>query len=562
LSYCLISYREVLERVRTFADNVRFEMASAKVTQNKNDNDTKRLPKYYSFDFIKENIKEKSIKSLDRDILSKFCAKLQLKTSGTKETLIARLAPLQDDTLFDKRVHLIDRQFKFATSLPRESVPPPTACWKFEASLFPKIGQSEIHEYQSQKRQGRQGQYRKAYRMFQSRRMKHIKVLQGEGATKYIKASVLKSFSTDVTRTVTVVFEENKPRKAFCECPVGACGLCCHAILVLLQLKHFTEHKQFLLALTCTQKLQKWHRPGVSDKVKAKAKIASHIRLKYFRNVRSARKDIFHKRSKKKIGQNSSSGTLNNIDKSDWYTRDVENIDSQVQDRLHRINVNISNHFMKCLKKYKIQSGLSQHLAYKNAYLCRIIQKEHDYAQRSVCYNEALLKPKHTGKAQDIWHGALTHTTPMNPRNNNNECFFSSAKAKDLLTLLNSQSNDEILSVKLPKCDEKINIIDGNNYVDVAQGSREWFASRIGIITASKLPALLGLNGNKEFDAAWFCINNKLDENVYRPKHFKNFERGKKFENAALSNFTKVSGETFDPLIILWCVLWRVELVN
>ena len=245
--------------------------------------------------------------------------------------------------------------------------------------------------------------------MFQSRRMKHIKVLKRDGHIIYVKASVLKSFSSDVTQTVTVLFEGNIPRKAFCECPVGACGLCCHAILVLLQLKHFNEHKNFLLALTCTQKLQKWHRPSISEKARAKAKSASHIRLKYLRNTRSARKPISHTRSKRKIEKSSTSKSANDTDASDWFVRDVSNISYKVQDKLKQsqANVNISNHFFTCLNKYKISSGLNQHLDYKTAYLCRIIQREHDYTTHSVCYNEAVLTPKFKGKAEDIWHSVL-----------------------------------------------------------------------------------------------------------------------------------------------------------
>ena len=134
-----------------------------------------------SFEFIKEQIKEQKINSLDCDVLSTFCAKLQLKTSGTKEALIERLSPLQDDAMIEKRITLIGKKFKFPTSLLRESVPPATAGWKFDVSLFPKIGQAEIDAHQSHKRQGRKGQHRKAYRMFQSQRMKLIKAIQGEG---------------------------------------------------------------------------------------------------------------------------------------------------------------------------------------------------------------------------------------------------------------------------------------------------------------------------------------------------------------------------------------------
>ena len=68
--------------------------------------------------------------------------------------------------------------------------------------------------------------------------------------------SVLKSFTTDVAHMVTVKFNGNIPEKAYCECAVGNCGLCCHAILILLQLKHFTHYNKLLLALTCTVPLK------------------------------------------------------------------------------------------------------------------------------------------------------------------------------------------------------------------------------------------------------------------------------------------------------------------
>ena len=98
---------------------------------------------------------------------------------------------------------------------------------------------------------------------------------------------------------------------------------------------------------------------------------------------------------------------------------------------------------------------------------------------------------------------------------------FSTDKTKDFLSLL-SQSSDNI-TVKLPKY-ENANTIGCSSYVDIAQGLPEWFTNRIGMITASKLPALLDMNGHKEFDTAWFCINNKLDESIYRPQRFKNLK--------------------------------------
>ena len=98
--------------------------------------------------------------------------------------------------------------------------------------------------------------------MFSSRRMKTIKVFKN-GSQLFVKSSILKSFSSEVTRTATVLFIANVPKKCFCECAVGKCGLCCHVIVILLQLELFTTHKKLFLSLTCTEKLQKWHQPNL-----------------------------------------------------------------------------------------------------------------------------------------------------------------------------------------------------------------------------------------------------------------------------------------------------------
>ena len=74
--------------------------------------------------------------------------------------------------------------------------------------------------------------------MFSLRRMKTIKGLK-DGNTLYIKSSILKSFLSEVTLTATFLFVRKVPQKGFCECPIGKCGLCCHVIVILLQLEHF-----------------------------------------------------------------------------------------------------------------------------------------------------------------------------------------------------------------------------------------------------------------------------------------------------------------------------------
>ena len=83
-----------------------------------------------SFEFIKGQLFHGRLESVACEELTRYCSKLQLKTSGTKGELIQRLAPLKDESVFDKRVNQISKQFKFKTSLSRANVPPPTAGWK------------------------------------------------------------------------------------------------------------------------------------------------------------------------------------------------------------------------------------------------------------------------------------------------------------------------------------------------------------------------------------------------------------------------------------------------
>ena len=89
--------------------------------------------------------------------------------------------------------------------------------------------------------------------MFSSRRVKTNKVFK-DGSQLFIKSSILKNFCSEVIRTATVLLIDNVPKKGFCKCAVGKCGLCCHVIAILLQLEHFITHKRLLLSLSCTRK--------------------------------------------------------------------------------------------------------------------------------------------------------------------------------------------------------------------------------------------------------------------------------------------------------------------
>lgn len=45
-----------------------------------------------------------------------------------------------------------------------------------------------------------------------------------------------------------------------------------------------------------------------------------------------------------------------------------------------------------------------------------------------------------------------------------------------------------------------------------AQRNSEWFNKRIGKVTGSKAPSVIGLHGRNELCRTWNCIGNKIPE--------------------------------------------------
>ena len=78
----------------------------------------------------------------------------------------------------------------------------------------------------------------------------------------YVKASILESYTGSVSRPATILFANNTPVKAYCGCAVGKNGLCCHVIALLIELNYYPDNKKLYLIMSCTEKLQKWHKKG------------------------------------------------------------------------------------------------------------------------------------------------------------------------------------------------------------------------------------------------------------------------------------------------------------
>ena len=371
-------------------------------------------------------------------------------------------------------------------------IPPPSADWKVlgkDKDVFvPVVTDSITKVYQKAKYAGAEGQNRKAYRMFSSRRTVSVKILKDKN-----------NYSGNTSRPVTMQFFENKLVKAYCSCPVGKSGLCCHAIALLIQLKFFLCDKKLHLHMTCTERLQKWH---ACSRIHSKSKAASQVKLKYVRNPRGARTDIKQTRQEKKVQFSASA----EYDYSDWYGRGVPKIEEGVKEKVDKLHVKpVESNFYSVVCEYKKESPLFLHLRYKTEYQNKEAGRE---------YNEEVLKPRFKSNAEAVWRPQKLIESHQS---------ITSVTAAGVSEIQDSQKEPTQKS----------------NYVPVDQSTSEWRALSVGVITARKAPALLGLCGIKKFDNAWFAIKNNIDETMMNPGRAKlpNFVREKQEEKNAITRF-------------------------
>ena len=480
------------------------------------------------------------------DELKSLLSKHKLKASGTKYELVHRLLPFQKDNgLLEKHVKEINKSFKFKTSMDKTIKPPHSGEWTADSSFYPKVTAETISHYVSFKRQGR-----KAKRMLFSRKIKTVKVIKVEdnSTSVFVKALVVKSFRQEVTRPATILFENNVPIKGYCTCAIGKCGICCHIIALLMYLNHLDEHKVKLLTLTGPQKMQTWHKKGNLSPRKATS--TSHIPLKNFRNMRSSRRSLGGKRKTKKKDVNV---PANGDDlKSDWLKRDVNQVENDIKNGID--GQNLHSHFFKTLTKFSIVSGLSMQLRYNNAFKLRAVLEDHSYCMKSEACDQAVLRPRVPVMSSDVWHSKLviddeklteqkdaSQLKESHTHEKSDLMFVNGKKAmKELLEIVHS-AKGEPKTLSIPKYTNKPEPY-GCNYVKVDQGSSGWHSLRVGVISASKLPYLLGFHGQKEFIRSWFFIQNNIDESLAAPKKIMNFARGHQFEGKEIELFEELSG--------------------
>ena len=197
--------------------------------------------------------------------------------------------------------------YSFPCSLDPLTIPSIKAQWRSDNQLVPKISQSIFIKYASQKKEGSQGHQEKAFRMLQ---IVTVKVFVEDPNSLYVKAMIKKSYDHE-SRPVIIHFKDDFPYQARCKCPVDTSGLCCHALALLLFLKHFHESGENVLELTCTEKLQKWHSrmnkgsipmiPLKDIKTGFKIEAADPEKSSFKRNITAVINDLIKKLDKEKL---------------------------------------------------------------------------------------------------------------------------------------------------------------------------------------------------------------------------------------------------------------------
>ena len=132
--------------------------------------------------------------------------------------------------------------------------------WNSARENLPFVSFETVERYVKTREQAAQALQEKGYRMFASRKIVNIQTATVNGNALLLKAFVRPSMEKKPARPLWIFFTENKPSKAFCRCPAGKSGLCCHVSATLYALEEHSRTSNLTLELACTSKLQTWHK--------------------------------------------------------------------------------------------------------------------------------------------------------------------------------------------------------------------------------------------------------------------------------------------------------------
>ena len=466
-----------------------------------------------------------------------------LSVTGTKDELLNRIVKY---TRYPKLVERLRSKahsnYKFTCSLDPVLIPPVNGPWKIGDNLWPKVSQATFKNYASHKKEGSLGQQEKAFQMLQSRKIVSVKTLSDDDMYIYVKAMIKKSYG-HVSRPAVILFKEHYPFKAHCNCPIGASGLCCHILSLLLFLKHYNDTGEKIMELTCTQQLQKWHKRS------SKGLSIPMMPLKNMK-VKSAKRKV---KSEFEISPA-------DPDKS-YFKRNVTSIMENLNKQLDK-EIPVTEHFYSVLSKSEVgrMSSVGQHLCYK----FKLNQLgDHQYISKSRFASNMLSldEGKMDKIIQIIDNGSSKSTSEISEISSlsindiitcdempimliknkyvyDKNCTTYKALEANIKCQLENSENQLLLRLCFLNAPEP----SGTNYVHVIQNSDKWKDTRKFKITGSRLPSLLGIYGKKKFNMMWDVVKNGTqDEDL---SGIENVRRGHLYEKDGINYFEKMSKAT------------------
>ena len=233
--------------------------------------------------------------------------------------------------------------------------------------------------YCSNKTESNVGQQEKAVRLLKSRKIVSVKSITDGSGSVFVRGMIKKSYG-HMTRPATIKFNGPVPICAHCPCLASLSGLCCHVISLLLLLKRHGQTGEKVLALTCTEQLQKWHKKSSKGSILmvplSRIKVVSAQRLK----------------TKAKPDANNQSVVAD--PRTGNFQRNVNKMAEKINQGISKIGKqNVEMHFYKVLKNSKQgqSSSLFEHLSDKyNLQLYRAAA-DHDYLKTPL-YGQKVLE--------------------------------------------------------------------------------------------------------------------------------------------------------------------------
>ena len=251
--------------------------------------------------------------------------------------------------------------------------------------MYPAVSSTSLKEYATRKREGSLGQQQKAYSMLTNRKIVPVKTHKSSESNIFIRALIKKSYGEQI-RPAVLLFENSGPSKGYCECPVGVSDLCCHVLALLLFLKHFTETKETILALTCTDQIQKWHR---------RTKKGS-IPMMPLRKIKltSAKSNKSNIHDSKIVPADPEKSKFN---------RDVLKMKTEIKEQIKKIKIPFETHCYQVLSKSTCgrNTSLMGHLQYRYTLRAANCLADHNYCKQNCTYNLDIITPE-SSKLQSI----------------------------------------------------------------------------------------------------------------------------------------------------------------